>query len=254
MKKKKNFWTKPALLFAASAALLLASTVGSTRAALEYTSDAYAVRLNVPSIGVSLLENGNVVSHRDYEGDGWVGTGEEGKLLDNRFGTGEGQEKLVPGKEYEEVLSVQNSGEIDSYVRVILTRSWKDEQGKDTTLSPELIGLGLAGDGWIEDTASEGEGSRERIILYGRYPLAAGETRTFCNTLKLDPSIMTDIRVEEAQVNGGKQITTTYRYNGYSFDLAAEVNAVQTHNAEDAIRSAWGVDVSIGADGSLSLQ
>ncbi|MDE7320179.1 MAG: hypothetical protein K2N46_10700 [Lachnospiraceae bacterium] len=248
MKKKKNLWAKPALLFAASAVLLLASTVGSTRAALEYTSDAYAVQFNVPSIGVSLLENGEVVSSRDYEGDDWVGTGEEGKLLEGRFGE---DEKLVPGRVYDEELSVQNSGEIDSYVRVILTRSWKDAQGKDTTLSPELIGLGLEESGWIEDTASEG--SKERIILYGRYPLAAGESRTFCRTLKLDPSIMTDIREERTPVSGGTQVTTTYRYNGYSFDLAAEVNAVQTHNAEDAIRSAWGVDVSIAEDGSLSL-
>lgn len=250
MKKRKNFLAKPALLFTASAVLLLLSTVGSTRAALEYTSDAYAVQFNVPSIGVSLLENGKVVSSRDYEGDDWVGTGEEGKLLEGRFTE---EEKLVPGRVYDEELSVQNSGEIDSYVRVILTRSWKDAQGKDTTLSPELIGLGLEEDGWIEDTASEG--SKERVILYGRYPLTAGESRIFCRTLKLDSSIMTDIREERTPADGGGTlVTTTYRYNGYTFDLEAEVNAVQTHNAEDAIRSAWGVDVTIGDDGSLSLR
>lgn len=245
--KKKRFPAKPALLLAASAVLLLMSTVGSTRAALEYTSDAYAVQFSVPSIGVSLLENGEVVSQRDYEGDDWNGTGEGGRLLEGRFE----EEKLVPGKIYEEELRVQNSGEIDSYVRVILTRSWKDEQGKDTTLSPEWIELGIEEDGWIEDTSSEG--SKERIILYGRSPLASGESRRFCRNLRLNPSIMTDIRVEETPVDGGTLVKTTYRYDGYSFDLEAEVNAVQTHNAEEAIRSAWGVDVSIGDDGSLSL-
>lgn len=253
MKKRKSFWAKPALLFSASAVLLVMSTVGSTRAALQYTSDAYELQVSVSSIGVSLLEGegdqAKVVSHRDYAGTDWSGTGESGQLLEGRFGE---DERLVPGKVYDEVLSVENSGEIDSYVRVILTRSWKDDRGKDTTLSPELIGLGLAEDGWVEDTRSAG--SEERIILYATRPLAPGEVRTFCRTLRLDPSIMSEVRTEETPVSGGTLVTTSYQYNGYHFDLEAEVNAVQTHNAEDAIRSAWGVDVSVGADGSLSLR
>ena len=34
----------------------------------------------------------------------------------------------------------------------------------------------------------------------------------------------------------------------------AEADAVQTHNAADAIKSAWGADVVISKDGSLSLK
>ena len=34
--------------------------------------------------------------------------------------------------------------------------------------------------------------------------------------------------------------------------LEAEVDALQTHNAEDAIRSAWGVDASVSG-GTLRL-
>ena len=49
-------------------------------------------------------------------------------------------------------------------------------------------------------------------------------------------------------------VKTTYKYNGYMFVLEAEVDAVQTHNAEDAIKSAWGVDVNIAPDGTLSLK
>lgn len=45
MKKRKSFWAKPALLFSASAVLLVMSTVGSTRAALQYTSDAYELQI-----------------------------------------------------------------------------------------------------------------------------------------------------------------------------------------------------------------
>ena len=127
MKRKKHFLASPVLFLAAAAALLLLSTVGSTRAALTYYSENYEMNMEVSSIGVSLLENGKVVSNRNYTDRGWVSgsVGEDGEprgaLLEGRF---QGEEKLVPGKVYEEALSVQNSGEIDSYVRVILYRSW----------------------------------------------------------------------------------------------------------------------------------
>lgn len=67
----KNRLLKPALLLSASAALLLLSTVGSTRAALTYYSENYAVEVTVSSIGVSLLENGEMVSYRNYDKDKW---------------------------------------------------------------------------------------------------------------------------------------------------------------------------------------
>ena len=44
----------------------------------------------------------------------------------------------------------------------------------------------------------------------------------------------------------------TYDYDGASFVVEAEVDAVQTHNAQSAIKSAWGVDVEVGADGTLA--
>jgi hypothetical protein len=49
----------------------------------------------------------------------------------------------------------------------------------------------------------------------------------------------------EAKVEqNGNTITTTYKYDGVEFHVDVEVDAVQTHNAEDAIRSAWGVEAS----------
>ena len=44
-----------------------------------------------------------------------------------------------------------------------------------------------------------------------------------------------------------------YAYDGYKFVVEAEVNAVQTHNAKEAIKSAWGVDVELAADGSGNI-
>jgi hypothetical protein len=50
----------------------------------------------------------------------------------------------------------------------------------------------------------------------------------------------------------GKTITTSYDYDGWQFCIEAAVDAVQDHNAEDAIKSAWGRDVTISG-GTLQL-
>lgn len=182
MKKRVLGKMKPVLLLAASAVLLLMSTVGSTRAALTYYSDYAAVQMSVSSIGVSLVENEKVVSHRNYDNDGWSSDG-TGQLLEGRFTD---EEKVKPGKRYEEKLQVFNSGVIDTYVRVILCRSWMDAEGnKDTTLTPALIGLELAseGSGWMVD---ESASTPERTILYYTRPLASGEsTPAFCDAVGL---------------------------------------------------------------------
>ena len=52
---------------------------------------------------------------------------------------------------------------------------------------------------------------------------------------------------------GSETIKASYRYDDCWLSLEAEVDAVQTHNAQEAIRSAWGVDVNIAQDGTLSL-
>ena len=61
---------------------------------------------------------------------------------------------------------------------------------------------------------------------------------------------VSETRTETAE---GTVITTSFAYDGYRFNIKVEADAVQTHNAAEAVNSAWGVDVSIGADGSLSL-
>lgn len=164
-------------------------------------------------------------------------------------------EELTLGKSYEEEIGVLNSGAIDTYVRVILTKSWQDADGmKDATLSPELIDLNLVtGNGWVID---EEASTPERTVLYFTDILPVGvETPALSDTLNIDPAIGTKmIKTESVDGNGYKTITYDYEYDGYSFVVEAEVDAVQTHNAADAIKSAWGVDVNVAADGSISLQ
>ena len=250
-KKKKPFSVKPVILLAASALLLLGSTVGSARAALTYYSENYSVQMSTSNIGVSLLENGKTISQRDYDVNGkWNEV--TGTLLDDVK-----KEKLVLGKTYEEKLSVTNSGTIDSYVRVIINKSWsKSSDGKvvkDTKLSPELIELNLTEGEWKIDTKSS---TKERTILYYSKILLAGETTPiFADKLRIDSSIGKKVTEHETvDDNGNKTITTVYDYNGYSFQIDVEVDAVQTHSAPDAIKSAWGGDVYVSPNGDISLR
>lgn len=250
MKKKKfPFRVTTAVLLSASAVLLIGSTVGSTRAALTYYSENYGAEVTVSNIGVSLLENGETVSRRDYDSNGeWNET--IGTLLADLQ-----EETIVPGREYDEALAVSNSGSIDSYVRVILNKSWTDSEGStDQNLSPELIDLNLLTDnGWIID---EDASTAERTILYYTNILPAGETTpALSDTVRIDPAVADKVTEEvTTDENGYKTITFTYAYDGYTFELEAEVNAVQTHNAQDAIKSAWGVDVDVADDGTISLR
>lgn len=235
MRERRGLSVRTPVLLGAALVLLLLSTVGSTRAALTYYSDYYEMQVNVSNIGVSLLENGNSV-----EGDG--------ALLADRFTE---EEKMVPGKRYEETISVRNTGAIDSYVRVILCRSWKRDGGKDRTLSPELICLDLNTEDWLVDAnvSADGERYQERTVLYCRRPLAPGEeSAPLCGQLWIDPAIAGQVKTE-----GTGTLTTSFLYQGCSFDLDVEVNAVQAANAADAMKSAWGVDVTVAQDGTLSL-
>lgn len=250
MKKIINFLRKPVFLLSAAALLLALSTLGSAQAALNYVSDVYSAQMSLSRIGVSLLENGEIVSHRDYEGDGQWDQG-TGTLLKSFQG---GSEKVLPGKAYEEKLNVENSGDIDTYVRVTVYKDWRNAAGeKDRSLSPALIELPMSdGTGWIED---EKASTAERSVYYYTKILPAGsQSPDLSSTLTISPQIAAKAETT-VSVNGDYKTTTVkYAYDDYRFDLTAEVDAVQTHNAQEAIKSAWGVDVDVAADGTLSLQ
>lgn len=251
-KKKRAVFLRPLLFALTAAALLLASTAGSTRAALTYYSENYGVEVQVSNIGVSLLEQGENGEHTAAEAGGTAGV-----LLADL------PEEPVIGREYPEALYVRNTGDIDSYVRVILWKSWRGPDGqKDTGLSPDLIGLelNLSQEGWVMDPAAS---TAERTVLYYKRPLpgaaggegAGGTTEPLCRTICIDPSLreqVTETAVKTGE-NGSRVIRTDYAYDGCSFEVKAEVDAVQTRNAGDAVKSAWGVDVTIAEDGTLSL-
>lgn len=244
MKRLKSLLQNKAvfgLLLAASIGVMGLSGVQTSRAA-RTQSESYTAQLQQTSdIAVALVENGETVTGA---------AGENGTLLEHMLGE---NEQVQLGRAYDEVLTVQNTGSINEYVRVILYRYWLDDQGNtNTTLKPDLIDLHLTEDsGWYLD---ESASTAERIVLYYIRPLAAGErTSALADTLRIDDSLAKERKSETVIENGVTKRVTTFQYNGYRFMLEAEVDGVQTHNAAEAIKSAWGIDVAVNGDGNLSF-
>lgn len=245
------------VLFALAAGLLLTGTIGGARAALTYFTESYVSRVEMTSIGVTLVENGVSVSWRDYDDEAADGSWIEstGALLENLLSDA-GDASIKPDKTYVERLAVTNSGGIDEYVRLIIHRYWTRGGEKLRELDPALIDLHfLTDNGWIID---EDANSPERVVLYYVNPLPAGDTTpdaTDALTVRGDALKAATTSTESTVIRDGRTyrtVTTTYDYDGVEFVVEAEVDAVQTHNAQDAIRSAWGRAVSIN-DGILSL-
>ena len=218
-----------ALLFVLAAGLLLTGAIGGIRAALTRESAAYLASIGTQDIGVTLLENGEAVGWRDADGSGgW--NERRGALLSGMLAE---NESVQPGKAYPESLCVKNSGKIESFVRVSLYCYWQDASGnKMQALSPEFIQLALlTGEGWVID---EQASTAERTVLYYTRALAAGETTPpCCESLTIDPAVRSTLASDGTS------------YNGMSFRVEAEVEAVQSHNAAAAIRSAWGRNVTV---------
>ena len=115
----------------------------------------------------------------------------------------------------------------------------------------ELVNISGMSDGnqcWIEDTNAR---TAERTTLYYSQLLKSGEvTPVFSNTIKINDSIASNV---STSVKEDGTIISVYDYNGYKFVLEANVDSVQDHNAQDAILSAWGIDVSVN-NGKLALK
>lgn len=238
------------ILFGLAIALLIGTAVGGAYAALTYFSGEYIAEMQMYDIGVTLNENGNPISWRNFDGaDKGTWTEQVGTLLVNTVPEGE---TFNVGVAYPEALSITNSGTIDAYVRVRLDKYWVDAEGKKLDdLSPALIQVKLANSSsWILDAD---ESSDERTVLYYNQILPVGATTpAFTEQLLVNGALATKVTQTETKKDGKTVITTVYDYDGVSLYLEAWVDAVQTHNAEDAIQSAWGRKVSVSG-GTLRL-
>lgn len=243
MNKIRDFLGKPAVtavLFLLAAVLLGTGTLGGTRAALNEYSEIYESQVSMTHIGVGILENGKAVS------------GENAMLKDF---LNETNGELVVGRKYDEKLAVVNATDedgIDQFVRVTVRKYWVDENGnKEPALDSDWIKLGfVTGNGWTIDSKATTE---ERTVLYYGSVLHPGEaTSLFMDSITIDNEIITKVTQTTTQENGLTTITTTFDYDGVQFVLVASADAIQTHNAVDAAKSAWGVNVTATED-SISL-
>lgn len=247
-KVKKSTWIT-AGTFAAAGILIATAAIGGSQAVLTYFSDDYTAQVEMFNIGVSLLEESvndteaHVVAYRNYVADSngvWsVGTT---SLMENLLSSED--DYIVIGQPYKEVLSVQNSGTtedaINEYVRVKVYKYWTDaEDNKVTVLSPNLIDLKYVTDnGWVIGSQTD-----ECTVLYYTPLLEAGAVSapfTESVTVYIDDSITYD--VIKTTSDDGRIIRYTYKYDQYKFHIECEVDAVQEHNAADAMMSAWGVN------------
>ena len=212
--------------------------------------EAVPAQVEMSSIGTSIVENGVIVANRNYVSDGkWDET--SGSLFRNIVDV---NGNLKIGKKYPYEISVKNSGEIDTYVRIILKKSMYNKDGeKATDLSLDALDLHLLNsDDWIVD---ETVTTKDRMVMYYKKILLAGKTTTnLTDYIRIDDSILW--KAEEKNItekNGYATIMMDYTYDGISFAIDIQADAVQTHNAADAIKSAWGRDVTIDSNGDIEL-
>ena len=201
------------LLFAMAVILLLVATVGGAQAALTARSNNYYSALSLKSIDVDLVK---------------TGTGLEGEFAQI-------------GKDYLYEISAKNTGEIPQYVRAVVYRYWKSEEGKilDTSVDPGMIVTGFENNAagynnsnWYLDEDSSTE---ERQIYYYKTALSVGgTTEALFDGVRIDPTITKTVKI-------GSDGRYSYVYNGLQAVVDVEIDAIQTHHAQDAMHSAWGM-------------
>ena len=251
-----------AAAFILAAILLIFSTVGGARAVFVDESLFYKTRLRMYDIGVTLKENGNDRAWRNYvssEDGSSSGQWKEadpviGVLLGDMTGTDDAgnENPVLLEHPYDEVITAKNTGQINEYVRVTIYRYWLDkDNNKLLTLTPDLIKLHfLEGGKWVRDPGTPD--TAERCVFYYTDLLKVEEeTDPLTDTITIDGSLATYVTTKEmpSAEGGGKVIKKFYDYDGVQFVVEAQVDAVQEHNAKDAILSAWGINVNVDDNG-----
>ncbi len=247
MKKNRVSPVKMLLLFAVILCLGF-SGVQTTRAALSVQSNYYRAQANMQDTGIAIMENGVQITDRFNEPE------YRGRLLggDLMLMNGETVADFNYGVRYRENLAVKNTGTIDQFVRVFVTRYWAelDENGnvirKLPELNPELIEVRFVDGNWTNPVLTP---SGERYTLYytGNGGILAPDevSPIFADSIRVNGDLELIVSTVTTDVVDGKKVTVyTYIYDGKAFILEVEAQGVQTHNAKDAVISAWGKEAS----------
>lgn len=261
MKKNVKFSKRTTALIVAAVLLLAGGGVAGTRAALNIQSEYYRAEFYLNHLQVHLFENGvDVCERAGHKNNLDVHDKAVGELAtdlqyEHKVDGDEKLGKVEPGMAYKEVIQAKNGSDIDEFVRVTIRKYWmeKDEDGnlvKSSALNPDRIKLYYGKEGeyhskyWTLNT-KENKGSKETSTYYYKASLSSGElSEPLFDTLKIDATIADfgEIKTTETQEGNKTVYTYEYQYDGCVFYIEADVQAIQTHNASDAIRSQWGVD------------
>lgn len=247
MKIRNTKLSKKTLALGAAAILLLASGgFMGVMAVPSVQSDEIVSSFGMADEAVVLVENGEALSGSEEQ--------EATLNLDHFDKDSDGNIMIKPGKFYREVLMARNASTHDQYVRLIIRKYWAGETGKDPTLTPDMIGISI-GDGWKKSTV---ESTDETAVLYFTEKLAAGTTSPAAvKGITVSDKVMDAVNInKESQKVGNKTIYTyEYAFDGCAMVIEAELQAVQTHNADEALISVWGNDApKAGADGKLQVE
>ena len=283
MKRKNNISKRTTALLIAAALLLASGTVTGARAAFIAQSELYKAQFFVNHLHVHLLENDkDVCGGANILGESNKVTGALATSLGySKNGDTETLGTVEPGKPYAEKIQARNDESVEQYVRLTVRKYWLNKDGtKATDLSPSLIHLTYGTEEIDKNTGNScndnwvlGEWSTESATYY--YKSKLGESSTsepLFDTLTIDKAVIPDMHILEPEdltkpeyadfvtitedpVSNTTTYSYSYKYDGYTFYIEADVQAIQTHNAQDAIHSAWGVyNVKVDSDGSLSVQ
>ncbi|MBQ9015961.1 MAG: hypothetical protein IJ109_07530 [Firmicutes bacterium] len=257
-KNKFKFTKRTASVLVIAILLFAAAGVTGVRAMLNIQSQDYIAEFELSNLNITLMEGDQAVSNQELKLPALNGT-------------------YKPGYRYDEVIKARNDGDINVFLRINIRKYWGDENGvKNTTLDPALIKLTYddekCGPDWMISTR-ESKASTEQTTYYYKHLLlgnidgaseADRTTTPVVNKLQIDGEVVDKdkvILVEKSEQDGQTTYKYEYEYSGMYAWIEADVQALQNHNAQDAIKGLWGltddeftVSTSGEAQGSLSVK
>ena len=261
-------------LLVAAGLLLSVGTVTGARALPNIISDRYNAHFYLNHLQVHLVENGEDACGEvnTLDGDQKV-TGtllakerghEIGYTDDDNLGS------VEPGKVYREEIAARNGQDISQFVRITVRKYWvkTDENGKvktttdvsgnkvpvkTTTLKPSQIHLMYDGkDGFNSSkwfTIDKNNTEESSTYYYSELLPGGVDTDLLFDQIKIDASVAAREKDPVVTKEDGRTIFTyVYKYDGCAFYIEADVQAIQGHNAQQAIESQWCHDIEATYD------
>ena len=175
--------------------------------------------------------------------------------------------KVDPGRKYKEEIAAENGSNINEYVRLTVRKYWVDSKGnKNTSMDPELIKLTYGSKAYNSGAwqRNDAEHTAESDTFYLTNMLKGNATSPLLfDTLQIDTKVYqlgnkqttTTRKAPENPGEGEVQVITyKYDYDDFTFYIEADVQAIQTHNVNDAIGSLWGVNNVSAANGTVTVK